>query len=278
MSYLQDRKTKKEKFFKIAAGAVLFLVLFYFRAGIFRGLSFAAGEVFRPVFHLGSKVGGSFVNLGVYFSSKRSLSEENQELKQQLESREAGRSNYDVLVRENESLKNIISRLPEENKLVLAAILAKPNRSPYDTLLIDLGARAGVEKGDMVYAYGNMPIGRVASVTDDTSKAVLFSSPGENTQVVISDVGRQEFGRPTSGAGTEIFWEVTGRGGGNFEMILPRDFILEKGDAVVLPGISPLTVAVAETILSDPRSPWKTALLKSPINIQEIKFVQIEIR
>ena len=198
MSYLQDRKTKKEKFFKIAAGTLLFLVLFYFRAGIFRGLSFAAGEVFRPVFHLGSKVGGSFVNLGFYFSSKRSLSEENQELKQQLESREAGRSNYDVLVRENESLKNIISRLPEENKLVLAAILAKPNRSPYDTLLIDLGARAGVEKGDMVYAYGNMPIGRVASVTDDTSKAVLFSSPGENTQVVISDVGRQEFGRPTS--------------------------------------------------------------------------------
>ena len=74
-----------------------------------------------------------------------------------------------------------------------------------------------------------------------------------------------------------IFWEVTGRGGGNFEMALPRDFILEKGDAVVLPGLAPMTLAVAETVLSDPRSPWKTALLKSPVNIQEIKFVQVEI-
>lgn len=275
MSYLQDRKTKKQKYFKIAVGVLLLLVLFYFRAGIFRGVSFVGAGIFRPALVLGGKAGGSFGNLSAYFSSKRSLQEENEELKQRLSVRDAERSNYDVLVRENESLKKILWRLPDDEnnnkKLVLAAILGKPNRSPYDTLLIDLGAEAGAAEEDMVYAYGNVPVGRIASVTPDTSKVILFSSPGETTAVVVPS------SLQSAGNG-DAFAEVTGRGGGNFEMVLPRDFILEKEDAIVLPGLRPLTLAVAETILSDPRSPWKTALLKSPVNIQEIKFVQVEIR
>ncbi|MDP9249490.1 MAG: rod shape-determining protein MreC [bacterium] len=272
MSYLQDRKIKKEKYFKIAAATLLLLILFYFRAGVFRSVSFAGAVVFRPVLTLGSSAGGWFGNLGAYFSSKKSLSEENESLRQDLLARDAVRANYDVLARENESLKKILWRLPEDNqKPILAAILLKPNRSPYDTLLIDQGEVAGVAAGDMVYAYGNIPIGRIASVTPYTSKVVLFSSSGETTEVAVPSLRKdaEEGG---------IFWEATGRGGGNFEMILPRDFILEKGDAVVLPGLNPLTIAVAETVLSDPRSPWKSALLRSPVNIQEIKFVQVETR
>jgi cell shape-determining protein MreC len=270
MSYLRDRKTKKEKLLRLAAGLLLLAGLFYFRAGIFRGVSFAAGEVFGPVLSIGAKARASLGNLGAYFSSKRSLYEENEELSQKLQARDAERSDYDILARENESLKKILWRLPENKNLVLAAILGKPNRSPYDTLLIDLGEEAGVTEGNMVYAYGDIPLGRIASVTSDTGKVTLFSSPGEKTEVAVPSSLRD-----THNGG--IFWEVTGRGGGNFEMILPRDFILNKGDAVVLPGIATKTVAVAETVLSDPRSPWKTALLKSPVNIQEIKFVQVEI-
>ena len=96
----------------------------------------------------------------------------------------------------------------------------------------------------------------------DSSKAILFSTPGEKTEVVIS--------------GKDTFLEMVGRGGGNFEMILPRDFVLESGTSVHLPGVSSYIVARAETIISDPRDAFLKALLVSPVNIQELKFVEIE--
>jgi hypothetical protein len=59
-------------------------------------------------------------------------------------------------------------------------------------------------------------------------------------------------------------------------MMLPRDLVIEKGNEVVLPGINIRAVATVETIISDPRDSYQKALLKSPINIQELKFVQVE--
>ena len=59
-------------------------------------------------------------------------------------------------------------------------------------------------------------------------------------------------------------------------MIMPRDLKLEKGDQVVLPGIIPYVVGIVETIISDPRDPFVKALLTSPVNIQELKFVEVE--
>ena len=60
-------------------------------------------------------------------------------------------------------------------------------------------------------------------------------------------------------------------------MILPRDITLQKGDLVTIPGINPYTLAVVETVISDPRDPFTKALLSSPVNVQELKFVEVEI-
>ena len=59
-------------------------------------------------------------------------------------------------------------------------------------------------------------------------------------------------------------------------MILPRDFILQKGEQVIMPGLYPYILAVVETIISDPRNPVTKVLLSSPVNIQELKFVEVE--
>ena len=70
--------------------------------------------------------------------------------------------------------------------MILSAILAKPNQSPYDTLLIDAGSGQGIKTGDTVFALGDVPIGRVDVVYDNSAKVVLFSNPGEKTEAVIS--------------------------------------------------------------------------------------------
>ena len=120
-----------------------------------------------------------------------------------------------------------------------------------------------IKTGDIVFALGSVPVGRIAEVYTNSSKVTLFSNAGEKTQAIISD--------------KNVFMELIGRGGGNFEMILPRDLTLQKGDQAIMPGLSPYVLAITETIISDPRDPFTKALLRSPVNIQELKFVEIEI-
>ena len=59
-------------------------------------------------------------------------------------------------------------------------------------------------------------------------------------------------------------------------MIIPRDLTLAEGDQAVLPGINPYVVGIVQTIISDPRDPFIKALLTSPVNMQELKFVEVE--
>jgi cell shape-determining protein MreC len=263
MSYLLDRKIKRKKLSYIALFVFICLVLFYFRLGIGSALSAASHAVFRPVFIVGNFFGDKLGGLGSYFAFKNSLYRQNQDLQSKIAEYESRLSNHNSVLEENINLKETLGRKNENSSFVLSAILSKPNKSPYDTLILDVGTDEGVKVGDLVFAFGSTPLGRVSDVYSNSSKVVLFSNSGEKTQVVIS--------------GGDIFMEIVGRGGGNFEMILPRDLVSNRGDEVVLPGIVPHVVAIVEKIISDPRDPFIKALLVSPVNIQELKFVEVEI-
>ena len=236
-------------------------MLFYFRAGIYRGLSSSSSIIFHPILTLGNNLGGKFYGVFSFFASKNSLQRENENLKKELDTQKASMSNYNSILEENINMKEILGRKNEKTSMVLAAILSKPSQSIYDTLVIDAGSRQAVKTGDLVFAEGNVPIGRISLVYPFSSKVVLFSSAGENTEVIVS--------------GKNIFMQAVGRGGGNFEMILPRELTLEKGAEVVLPGINSYVLGVVQAIVSDPRDSFQKALLSSPVNIFELKFVEV---
>jgi cell shape-determining protein MreC len=262
MSYLLDKTVKRKKFFKIALGALLLIILFFFRMGIFNGLSSASLGIFRPVLIFGNNIGDKFKSASAYFVSKQSLYLQNESLQSELADDAAKMSNYNSILADDASIKEILGRKDAKAVMTLAAILAKPNQSVYDTLIIDAGISEGIKEGDVVFAGGDVPIGRVDLVYQNSAKVILFSNAGDKTQAVVP--------------GRNVFMELVGRGGGNFEMILPRDFILQKGDQVVMPGINPYVLGIVETIISDPRDPFIKALLSSPVNVQELKFVEVE--
>ncbi|MEO5635144.1 MAG: rod shape-determining protein MreC [Candidatus Paceibacterota bacterium] len=261
MSYLQDKKDKRKKFYYIFSFLVILFVLFYFRNGVFKNLSYLSHTVSHPFLVAGNNIGEKFGSIGSFFASKSKLTKENQDLKSKLSDAEAQMVNYSSLLAENTKLRDTLGRKDEKQDFILSAILAKPNQSPYDTLIIDGGTNKVIKTGQAVFASGNVPIGKISDVFSDSSKVILFSNSGEKTQVVLS--------------GKDVFLDLVGRGGGNFEMIIPRDLSLVKGDQVVLPGIIPHVVATVATVISDPRDPFIKALLISPINIQELKFVEI---
>jgi rod shape-determining protein MreC len=249
----------------IVVGLVFLVLIFYFRSGVFKGLSVTAHTIFRPVMVLSNAVSSKFSGIGNFFSSKNSLIKENESLRESLTENFNQMTNYNSLVDENNQLKEILNRKQNPNmrdNMVLGAILEKPNHSAYDTIIIDIGENHGVKAGDIVFADGYVPIGRVDTAFRSTSKIVLFSTSRVVTEVIVS--------------GQNIFMQLVGRGGGNFEMILPRDSVIEKGTEVVLPGMHPYTVAVVETTISDPRDAAAHALLVSPVNIQHLKFVQVK--
>ena len=262
MNYLLDKKIKKRKIYKIIFSIVVLFCFVYFNAEIFNGLSIVSSVVFRPVLVFGRNVGGEVSNISSIFHNRKSLMIENEDLKIQILNSQADRANYAGVVEENNQMKEILGRKKEIVNMILAGILNKPNQSLYDTLLIDAGTEQGIITGQRVFALGNVPIGYVAEVYDDSSKVVLFSNPGEKTEVVIN--------------GQNVFMEAVGRGGGNFEMILPRDFVLPIGTEVDLPGVNSLILGTVQTIISDPRDAFQKALLASPINIQQQKFVEVE--
>jgi len=261
MSYLLDKKIKKKKIIKISALVVLLFLAFYFRSGILKGISHGAHFIARPFLAIGGNIGHGFGNLGIYFSSKKLLTLENENLKAKLAFEMGQVSNYNSILDENTKLKEILNRKKTGNDLILAAVLNRPNRSIYDTFIVDVGSNNEITVDQKVFALGNVPIGRVAEVYTNSSLVVLYSSPGEKTEVAIS--------------GKDVFMEAVGRGGGNFEMVLPRDFTVDPGAEVVLPGITPYVMAKVVTIISDPRDSFQKALLSSVINVFELKTVEV---
>jgi cell shape-determining protein MreC len=244
-------------------GIAVLVLLFYFRVNIFNGLSYVGHAIFRPVLVLGNNVGQRFSSAKYFFSSKKYLLIENENLKLQMSLSEAKISNYNSLLDENDKLKEILGRKKENRNMLVTAILSKPNRSIYDTLIVDVGINQGIAINQKVFALGNTPIGKISETYANSSKVVLYSNPGEKTEVVVT--------------GRNVFLQMVGRGIGNFEIILPKDFYLDNGTEVVLPGITPHVLGTVVKTISDPRDAFVKALLISPINIQNLKFVEVEL-
>lgn len=279
MNHLLDKKTKRNRFIYGSLFIIFLFVFIYFKSSIFYGLSLVAQTIFRPVLVSGNNLGGKFDGIGSFFNSKKSLFLENESLRKEVNELQGKVSNYNSILDENINLKGILGRGEEKKPMVLGSILSPSNQSPYDTLLIDVGEKQGIALGGLVFAFGNVPIGRVALLYPNTSKVILFSNPGETTEVLVPVSSRVEGDMNEAGENPKnVFMQLVGRGRGNFEMTLLRDFKLPKGTEVVLPGITPHAVAVVETIISDPRDSFQKALLTSLVNINELKFVQIDAK
>ena len=260
MSYLQDRKKKNNKIYLIGGTIAIIVIILFFKVGVFRSL----GSVLQNVGGVLWKTRNNVENIaGQNFLSKAELYNENQDLKQKNQEIQAEMQNYQAVVDENTKLKEAYGR-KVGGEQILSAILVKPGQTVYDTLIIDVGTgnTNSLAVGKKVYADGDILIGEIAEIYANTSKVKLYSSPGEKLSVIVT--------------GKDITAEAVGRGGGNFEMSFPQNVDISKGTEVTLPGITPYLVGIVDSVISDSRDPLQKVLLRSPVNVQELKFVEVE--
>jgi len=261
MRQFLDKKqiSKRKKIIRNIIGFGVFIILV--GLGILSWTGQFFNSVGNPIWKLENYIGSGFYNFNYYLRTKGAITKENHNLIDEVTYLRTSMIDYQILKKENDDLKELLGRVGEKNNFILGNILAKPNHSPYDTLIIDIGSDNGIVEGETVYVNGNTPIGSVDKVYKNTSLVSLYSNPERKTEGYI-DV-------------TNISVELIGRGGGNFEMIIPSEVIADKGTVVYLPGSNSKILATVDETISAPTDPFKKVILSSPINIQNLKWVQV---
>lgn len=192
--------------------------------------------------------------------SKQVLLQEKNSLLTRIDRADTLISLNEVLMLENEKLKDLLGRKVITNT-ILGVILVKPPKVPYDELIIDIGADQGIMVGNKVLADTNIYIGEIGEVYKYTSRVILYSTPGKKLPVVLGI--------------NSIMAEAVGMGGGNFTISLPREIEIREGDIVVIPSITPNVFGIVEKIEVQERDSVQIIYFKNPINISELAMVEV---
>lgn len=206
-------------------------------------------KVFSPVFALRNSFGATHL----------------ERLQAELVATKAKLEDVAVLRAENTELKRLLGRETSSSR-VLAAVIARPPFSPYDTLMLDVGTQKGITEGDLVSAGGSTIIGRVSQVEEHASRVVLFSAPGETQQALLTLSAK---------GGAVVPLSLSGQGSGSFKAEVPSGTLASVGDLVVLAGIEPLFSARVEGLSEGGGESFLTLYLRMPVNAQELRFVEV---
>jgi hypothetical protein len=107
----------------------------------------------------------------------------------------------------------------------------------------------------------DIAFGEVIESFANESRVVLYSSAEQITNVTIGP--------------ENISAEAEGIGGGNFKIFLPRDVPVEIGELIVVPALHSDILGVVGMVRSSPSDALKEILFKTPLNVQELKWVYV---
>lgn len=260
MSYPLKNKSK------IVSKAIIYIIVIFL---IFMVSSFIFPNFLReklttisqPIWYVRDGVSSTFSNTIGYFTFKSNLISSNVKLQDELQSLRLKQIDYDLLLKENQDLKSAMGRV-ENSSRIISRIISKPPESPYDTLIIDAGVGAGIKKGSKVFLSNNVLIGIIVDVTAKTSLVELFSKGDAKHNLVLERTGAT--------------YEVTGSGGENMLVLVPKEADVLWGDSFVYPGLNSAIVGNVNYIDTNSQSSFKGIYLKIPGNVFSNKWVFVE--
>lgn len=226
---------------------------------------FASGVVnplFKPFGFLRDGIYGGTSRTLSYFSSKSDLHDENEKLKKEIESLNLRILNLRLTAEENESLRGLVSLTEPHGTYKTLRVISKPPFTPYDYLVLHGGENQGIVVGQKVYANDALILGEIVEVYSGTSKARLYSSYGDETEIKME--------------GSGAFLKAKGRGMGNFRIEAPREIVVEKGQLITFPEDGGDIVAQIYSVSAGATDPFQLVLARYPVNILELIFVRVK--
>jgi len=199
-------------------------------------------------------------SVGNVTRSTQSLTEENNALHAQVQELQQRLVDRDALYQENLTLKQQYAREDfDVSHPVLAGILARPPQLPYDQLIIDAGKDHGLSIGNMA-SVGSAVIGTVVEVYPHNARVELFSSAGKETGGILGG----------------NFVTAEGQGSGAMMVRLPTGVSAAVNNPIVLAGINGGVFGIVTRIETSASSALKSVYLRSPINLNTVKFLMID--
>lgn len=252
------RKVSTQKVALWLAGVVLVGGLLLWTP-LLSGIGAVVNLLSYPVIHAGSSFQAS---VGLYVESLRDSkanAEEVQRLEEELRRLSVKLLDRDLLFDENIRLKRLLDIGSASS--TIARIIARPPRTPYDTLLVDKGVADGVVKGDTVLIEDSY-IGIVDATVSNGSRVRLVSTPESTTSILITPTG------PTI--------DALGLGSGSFIMELQRDIPIEVGDVLYSEAVGPYSVGTVIKIDEDQNNPFKQVYCQTHFDVQYMTYVRIQ--
>ncbi|MDO8521049.1 MAG: rod shape-determining protein MreC [bacterium] len=261
-SFRHDRQKKTAQKRWLVYLFVLLVTVLVLRTPLSGALSTFFTMLARPLWVMESSTLGWTKEVAQIFASRSSLIQENQRLNDALDLVSLEAYSRERLQEENEEFRTALGRA-EQRDLLLARVLATPGRSPYDTLVLDVGAQHGLVPGMKVVIDGDFVVGTVSTVAGKSAIVTLSSSYGSELPVNI---------------GTSSLPAVAkGEGGGNFRITLPRGVLVSRGDLVLIPSFFPGYTGVVEAIEERGGGSLQDLYVRLPFNVNELTWVYVVI-
>lgn len=256
MIYLKEHKNNRKR--KIVILFIIFVFSIFILVQIFLPhlLSAIFITVASPFWRAGFSIeSGSLL-------SREELLKKNEELKIKLEETLARIDSVEYLEFENRELKKIFDSTSTSSSYILSAVIKKPPLVSYDEYIIDVGRDKDISTTSVIYSIGDVPIGKVEEVFGNISKVVLFSSFGQKQEVIIGE--------------QNIPSVAIGKGGGQYEVELPKGLNIKEGDFVLSATYKGKPMGRVVSIDSDNTLPFQKIYFSAPINIYQLRWVLVD--
>lgn len=261
MIYLQKSKKKKKKIIFAGFAILLFLVIASLLVSKAQGpLSSGMHAIGLPFWHVGNFLSNNVNIMPGFIRSKSAVIAENEALRAEVILNREKLLNFEILQSEHAKLLEDYGRSGSENKII-STVLVRPPQTPYDMLILDSGSSDGVSKDDVIYSMGGIILGRITEVSEHSSNATLFS--------------RTDLITPAFFERTNLAVSLKGIGGGSFEVEVPQEADVQKGDTLIAPELTPSVIGVVSLVESSVKNAFKRVLIQSPTNISYVRFVLV---
>lgn len=214
--------------------------------------------VAKPFWATGNVLTAGVGNVGSFFTDKVALTNERDRL---LAENAALYAKSALLEARIADLERLLGGRTEAAGGILAGVLARPPVSPYDVLIVDAGSDAGVSVGSRADGPGGMPIGSVESVTKDSARIQLYSTPAKETESWVGEV--------------RIPVTLVGEGSGAMSAVVAREAGIAIGDLVYVAGPGALPVGSVTAVGNDPSSPRSRVDIHPLLNPFSVTWVTI---
>lgn len=256
-----NKKKKFEKIIYIFSFVIIIFLIFPFIISTLDIPKNILVQISTPIWNSERNIILSIKDSSSFIKNKSYLIEENNILKSRLTDILSLKLENRFLKQENIQLKQELGRSAEKDNSILATILVRPNKTVYDTLIVDVGKDDGISIGDTVISEWSTLLGEVIDTFPKSSKILLYSSSDIITNVTIGE--------------ENINAEAIGMGGSNYEINIPRDIYIATSSIIIVPNRKGLILGVVDEIKKRPQDTIQKLLFKTPINIQQLKWVTI---